>query len=405
MNQVSSQREIRELHDALRKVSPGYAWLGAHLKVELTDIESGCIDAKGRIQIGSALSADERVLTLIHEVSHAVFNSFERQGQRDRMLWNVAEDFAINVLLYDNHHGLWERARPLSSNILLNEDWRGMSGEEIYEILSMQGTLTFPNGDTKPCENGSGGSNGEEPGNEPGSTVSVQVEIGDDVIEGDVTPVTGPSPWGEASSVVWESAKEIEREAAKAQGHQPAGWARNLDERKAKLPWWEHAYRLLRRKRGGEQTWRRPNKRMMPQGYYLPSYGKNKLRRLVIGFDTSGSMSNGELSKFWAAAKIVAKRLAATRIDWVEIDSAIHNVVQDIDKVEMKGGGGTSFVPFFEWIQHQRVPVDVFFFTDGMGDCPERLPANVGACVWILTPNHKLAPFGTNILTKEDDDV
>src|SRR5580693_1572928 len=69
--------------------------------------------------------------TLAHEVMHPALHHHVRRSGRDPKLWNVACDFAINPLLVDA--GL-----SLPDGVLIDNRFRGMSAEQIYNILESQ---------------------------------------------------------------------------------------------------------------------------------------------------------------------------------------------------------------------------------------------------------------------------
>ena len=69
--------------------------------------------------------------TLAHEVMHPALHHHVRRSGRDPKRWNVACDFAINPLLVDA--GL-----NLPEGILLDNRFRGMSAEQIYNLLESE---------------------------------------------------------------------------------------------------------------------------------------------------------------------------------------------------------------------------------------------------------------------------
>ena len=66
--------------------------------------------------------------TLAHEVMHPALHHHVRRSGRDQKHWNVACDYAINPLLVDA--GL-----TLPEGVLLDNRFRGMSAEQIYNLL------------------------------------------------------------------------------------------------------------------------------------------------------------------------------------------------------------------------------------------------------------------------------
>src|ERR1700733_5964141 len=66
--------------------------------------------------------------TLAHEVMHPALHHHVRRSGRDPKLWNQACDYAINPLLVDA--GL-----SLPDGVLIDDRFRGMSSEQIYNLL------------------------------------------------------------------------------------------------------------------------------------------------------------------------------------------------------------------------------------------------------------------------------
>ena len=69
--------------------------------------------------------------TLAHEVMHPALHHHLRRSGRDPRRWNVACDYAINPLLVDA--GL-----ALPEGVLLENRFRGMSAEQIYNLLESE---------------------------------------------------------------------------------------------------------------------------------------------------------------------------------------------------------------------------------------------------------------------------
>src|SRR6202161_2292627 len=69
--------------------------------------------------------------TLAHEVMHPALHHHVRRSGRDPKRWNIACDYAINPLLVDA--GL-----NLPEGVLLDNRFRGMSAEQIYNLLDSE---------------------------------------------------------------------------------------------------------------------------------------------------------------------------------------------------------------------------------------------------------------------------
>src|SRR6266568_3278486 len=75
-----------------------------------------------------SLNAAELVGTLAHEVMHPALQHHTRRGDRNQARWNMACDYAINPMLLDA--GL-----VLPKDVLIDNRFRGMSAERIYNLL------------------------------------------------------------------------------------------------------------------------------------------------------------------------------------------------------------------------------------------------------------------------------
>ena len=65
---------------------------------------------------------------IAHEVMHCALNHITRCGTRDKTLWNIAADYATNLILH-------EAGFRLPHDALLDPKYKNMSAEQIYEQL------------------------------------------------------------------------------------------------------------------------------------------------------------------------------------------------------------------------------------------------------------------------------
>src|ERR1700690_1775926 len=93
--------------------------------------------------------------TLAHEVMHPALHHHVRRSGRDPKRWNVACDYAINPLLVDA--GL-----NLPEGVLLDNRFRGMSAEQIYNLLETEAAQDSGSED-EGSESGEQRSNAEQP--------------------------------------------------------------------------------------------------------------------------------------------------------------------------------------------------------------------------------------------------
>lgn len=97
-------------------------------------------------------------------------------------------------------------------------------------------------------------------------------------------------------------------------------------------------------------SWRRPNRRHLHNGIYLPSHYNERAGRVLVGVDTSGSVSGPMLSAFLAEAAAIATVVKPEVIDLLYWDARVaahekyaegqYEMLQNSTKP--KGGGGTA---------------------------------------------------------------
>lgn len=81
------------------------------------------------------LTEPEVIFVILHEIMHNANLHFARIQGRDPKLWNVAGDYAINIQLSDLKNDLKSNALEIPKKILLDEKYRNMSAELIYDEL------------------------------------------------------------------------------------------------------------------------------------------------------------------------------------------------------------------------------------------------------------------------------
>ena len=75
-----------------------------------------------------SLSLKARVSLLLHETLHVAYMHMARLGGRCPERWNKATDYVINLMLHDRNF-------EIPQDWLLNTDFRGMSAEQVYDLL------------------------------------------------------------------------------------------------------------------------------------------------------------------------------------------------------------------------------------------------------------------------------
>jgi predicted metal-dependent peptidase len=115
---------------------------------------------------------------------------------------------------------------------------------------------------------------------------------------------------------------------------------------------------------------------------------KIKMRqKMLVAIDTSGSVSNDELTEFMNEIHHLHK--AGVDITIIQCDTKINSIEDYKGKFELKvsGRGGTSFDPVLEYYQQHREYTSLIYFTDG--ECNTRLKPNKDI-LWVLSERSEL---------------
>jgi predicted metal-dependent peptidase len=123
---------------------------------------------------------------------------------------------------------------------------------------------------------------------------------------------------------------------------------------------------------------------------------------VAIVLDTSGSIGGDELGAFMSEIQGILDAYPQIQGNLFFADADLygpHPFNQHVGIPAPKGGGGTSFVPFFDWMRKEAqdgsVPLCIYF-TDGYGSFPGVVPDV--PVLWVVIPGgleSRDFPFGT----------
>jgi predicted metal-dependent peptidase len=333
---------------------------------------------------------NKKFLFLIaHEIAHFAFEHAERQGSRDATLFNVAADFAINLLLHYQFEG---QPEYFIEGGCLDEKYQGMSAEEIYELIK---------DDEKFKGRGDGDGIGED----------LRPDLSDDDVSNGSTTVRerriplpdlrGKTPEQARRELAdWVSKATNEAFAvAKQQGKMPANFERAIGKfLKPQVDWLTALKQKMRfgisRTEKRDITWSSPNRRFLGADYIFPSNVGPDKPKIVYAIDTSGSMSQKDLEQAIGELEDIRKRFGA-KVYFMDCDATVHGsrwIEPHEPLPNLAGGGGTDFVPVFDHLISNRIKPDYcVFFTDGYGSFPDNKPPF--NTLWVMT-SEVVPPFG-----------
>jgi predicted metal-dependent peptidase len=249
---------------------------------------------------------------------------------------------------------------------LVDEKYRGMNAKQVFDLLRQE---------QKEQRSGDGsGEGGSGDGGGDGSGSPNNVSGGFDEHD-----------WDGAQELSDEDKKHLEREIDQAVrsgamsdaigaggGNTPRDLAELLE---PKVDWREQLREFVRAVCANKDSssWRRPNRRFLSTGIYMPSMVGEKIGHIVIARDTSGSMGSDELASAATETKAIADEVSPERIDMIDWDGVVEshqqfegNNVSPVDIQNMRGGGGTDPRCVAKYLKEQGIkPECVVILTDG----------------------------------------
>jgi predicted metal-dependent peptidase len=334
-----------------------------------------------------SLSEAEIIGVLGHEVLHCVLGHIDRRGEREREVWNMAIDYATNLFLTDCGF-------TLPANGLLDNHFKGMTSEDIYDRLMATGAQSGeasrggPGGGSDKQRSHPGGDHHVDPADPEGLSKRAQ---------------DFPSE---------QERRRVRRSLAKEMANQlPGSRSGFLKEEirqadTAHISWQQILANFFNGLRRSDYRMFPPNKKHAWRGIYLPSLGTPGPEHIVVAIDTSGSMNTSILSKVLAEIDRL-RSITECKLTLIECDTEIKKVEQfeawDLTQANFKrrnfrGRGGTDLRVPFDWVNENIIrngeSLDGFFYmTDGYGPMPES--AGFFPTYWIV-PRHMRDefPFG-----------
>jgi len=309
------------------------------------------------------LPLEQVEFVLGHEVLHCVLNHLQRCEGRNQNKWNVACDFAGNLILVDAGIG------QMPAGCLYDSKFSGMSAEKIYTLLP---------------------------------EVTEEKTMDSHILGGTDSSDKQCSRSEKELTDRWKSAIANAKNLMGTEdyGKLPVELRRYIDGLlNPKLSWKELLRIFIEKVIPCDYQWIPPNRRYLHQGLILPSTVKEGMT-LVIAIDTSGSIDTKELNQFATEAITILGTVKAD-VYIISCDAKIHSVQffpmgtsVSFKDIKLKGGGGTSFVPPFRYVVEEGIiPSAFIYLTDGYGEYPDFAPTF--PVIWVLTKEIKhQPPFG-----------
>jgi len=141
----------------------------------------------------------------------------------------------------------------------------------------------------------------------------------------------------------------------------------------------------------------RPNKRYLDSDIIVPGLIGDEIEHIVVALDVSGSMSREDITAALSEIRALVEHTA--ELTCIVADAEVQAVLKgdEIDEAireqRFRGGGGTSHIPVFEYIESERLRPTVFV---GLTDLETTLPDSAPPypVLWVVSNKRAKAPWG-----------
>jgi predicted metal-dependent peptidase len=346
-----------------------------------TAYTNGRDEVYGRVFVDKLNDAELRFLVL-HECYHKLYRhltTWRWMYDENQQLANMACDFVINVKLYDDNikDGFAAMTGELKMGCF-DTKYRAWDSAQVFHDLKKGG--------------GQGGGTGfDEHGWDDAQemTVAERDELARDI-------------------------DEAIRQGALLAGKMGSGGDRDLEALlEPQINWREVLRDFITSTCTGSDysTWRRPNRRYIGAGMYMPSGISETIGEIVVAIDTSGSIGGPQLVSFLSEVVGIAETVHPEAIRLLYWDTEVcgdevyqgEEVSNLAKSTKPKGGGGTMIECVPSYIQDKQIKAQcVIVLTDGYlggswGEWQHQL-------LWVILDNKSAVPdCGTTVHIKGRD--
>ena len=304
-----------------------------------------------------SLDDDELIFLMGHEVLHNVYDHMDRRGNRDPRLWNIANDYVVNMDLVENNIG----KKITKVQICFDYKYQNWISEEIYDDL-------YENAE-KVTE----------------QTLDMHLDYSDEDGEGQGAKGNtdggdkqdGPPQYSEEERrQIQDETKEAIMNAAKGAGNKdvPRGVRTMIkDLTNPELDWRELLATNIQSVVKNDFTFMRPAKKGIAERVYLPGMDYDTDLDVFCFIDSSGSMMDEMLRDLCSEVKGIMEQYTNFKLRLCFFDTDTYTIhefdstnIEDIHDIEVEGGGGTEFDCMFDRLKEEDiVPQKLIVFTDG----------------------------------------
>lgn len=332
-----------------------------------------------------SLTSNELRAVLQHEALHVLLHHIARIDyfSYNRKLYNIAADMAINCHIAN-----------LPGKCFYPETYQlpnFESSEWYYEKIKKEAEK-----ESKNC-----------PGGAPG---------GEDFGKGKGDLVDSHEGWGECEDdIVKEKIQNVANACIKAQ--EEKGWSdigsglakAIIEANKPTINWKREVRWFINRmvQSGREFTRTRLNRREqstkkfrsddLKDVYIQPGSKKTYTSKLLVGIDSSGSVSDAEIQAFIGEVNGMCTHVECHVVFWdTQIQGTPVPIKKKVQSLEVRGRGGTDVTPILRYVDEHHYD-GLIIFSDGFFPCPQPPPRC--RVLWCISPGGDSVefPYGKKI--------
>lgn len=372
-------------------------------KNEVTDVATACTDGLNKYygrQYFAGCDIRVQRAVVLHENWHVALRQlsvWENLWEENPKLANIAADYVVNILIHDSDPA--GKEVKCGAKWFLDARFRGMDTGAVYRLLK------------KDMQEGGGSADMRLA---DGSTVRV-TSSAEDPVPSEHSPDSHDTEARKGLSEkerqsVDERIDQALRQGAAHAARMNADVDRAITQILTPRVRWEDALREWVSSTVGEPeetTWRRPSRRWISQDMYMPSSYSERVGRLCIANDTSGSIDASLFDAFMAETMGIVTKTPPEAIDLLYWGSSVvgherytpEQYPSLLSTTRPRGGGGTRPQVIVDYLNAQRIkPVGVVVLTDGeVAGWGTGWPCPV---LWAVVGSDVVAPVGKTIHIK-----
>lgn len=403
---LTEEQRIKKGHIALMKHPETALWSGVMMMGEtsvtdepgVTAYTDGVNKRYGRAFLQAVCKQQEEINGLIlHENLHIGLRHMIHNidlFREDRQLANMAADYVVNDIIMNIKD---KSLVKLPQGGCYDPKYHNMNMREVYRLLKQEQE-----------QNGGSGGNESGEGESQGQGGGGGYKFDDHDIDGE----------GSANEMAPEQAKTMEaridraiREGALLAGRLGIDLPRAVTEMlEPKIDWREALREFVTSSCKGkdEYTWRKFNRRQLPNDMYLPTVEDETIGEIVVAIDTSGSIDQKQINKFASELVSICEAVSpdAVRVLWW--DTMVHGEQLFTDEyqnvgnmLKPLGGGGTRVSCVSEYINKKQIKAEaVLVFTDGYVESDVKWSVDAPT-LWLVTQaKYWTPPIGKKVFVE-----